>query len=177
MYWDYRNQNEVARTRLPTYMYMANTGTELWRHSLSPRRPPVVSQRPQGPAVTILVHKMGAGQFRKFIFLFCFKHKTIRYLLLKNSPSMLLCSHPISIYIYSDQFLAKCDSYHESPHSFLFNSFCFFFLFTLCVGMPSSHSFWKFLNFPCHRPMILFEIFSMLQDAVKIFLQKKIKIS
>lgn len=38
--------------------------------------------------------------------------------------------------------------------------------------MPSCHSFRKFLNFPSHWPVVFFEIFSMLQYTIEVFLEK-----
>lgn len=60
--------------------------------------------------------------------------------------------------------------YHQSPHSLLFNSFCLFFLFSLCVGVPGSNCLRELLDFPRDGPVIFFEVLCMLQDAVEILL-------
>lgn len=60
--------------------------------------------------------------------------------------------------------------YHQSPHSLLFNSFCLFFLFSLCVGVPGSDGLRELLDFSRDGPVIFFEVLRMLQNAVEIFL-------
>lgn len=63
--------------------------------------------------------------------------------------------------------------YHQPPHSLLLNTLILFFLLTLCVGMVGGHSFSKLLDLSCDGAMVFLKVFSMLEDTVEVFLQKK----
>lgn len=61
-------------------------------------------------------------------------------------------------------------SHHKPPHSLFLNTLILFLLLPFSIGMVGCHSFGQFLNFSCDGPVVLFEVFGMLKDAVKVLL-------
>ena len=67
-------------------------------------------------------------------------------------------------------------THHQPPHSLLLNALVLLLLLTLSVGVVRGHSFGGLLELGCDGAVVLLEVFSMLQDAVKVFLHKNLRI-
>lgn len=61
--------------------------------------------------------------------------------------------------------------YHQASHSLFLDALVLFLLLALSVGVVCGHSFGQFLDLRGDGPMVLLEVFGVLQDAVEIFLQ------
>lgn len=69
---------------------------------------------------------------------------------------------------------AVCASSHHQPsHSLLLDTLVLLLLLSLSVGMVRGYGFGQLLDLCGDGAMVFLEVFSMLQDAVKILLQEK----
>lgn len=66
--------------------------------------------------------------------------------------------------------LAICCRYHQPPHPLLLDALVFLLLLPFSVGVICGHSFGQLLDFACDGPVVLLEIFGVLQDAVEVLL-------
>lgn len=66
--------------------------------------------------------------------------------------------------------VTRAEFYHEPPHSLFLDSFILLLLLPLRVGMVRGHRLREFLDFSRDGSVILFEILSVLKDAVEVFL-------
>ena len=103
----------------------------------------------------------------------------------KNNPICSMCNVSLTvkpILLNCDSFKQTCPkyyqtsnlklTYHKTSHTLLFNSFLFFLLFTFSIGMIGHHGLIQFTNLNGHISVEFFEILSMLQNSIQIFLKQ-----
>lgn len=62
---------------------------------------------------------------------------------------------------------------HQPSHPLFLDSLRLLLLLPLCIGMPCGHGLGQLLDLSRYRSVILLEVFSMLEDAVKVFLKRE----
>lgn len=82
--------------------------------------------------------------------------------------SEVRCAYSLVIHLHA---CVTVSSYHKPPHPLFLNTLILFLLLTFRVGVVGGHSFGQFLHFACDGAVVLFEVFGVLQDAVKVLLR------